>query len=185
MAVFLIWVIAAYRTAPQIVLWNAGVAGRYVPLVLMPFAAILVVLGLTTRNVTAVGGEHLANAAAQLKGAVTISRHPFLWGAALWALSHLVPNGDLASLLLFGGIAILSLGGMIAIDRKRSHKLGAAWQTIDEQTSAIPFAAALSGRRAVDWSGIGWIRPAAGLALYVVLLFAHPWIIGVSALPQG
>jgi uncharacterized membrane protein len=31
-------------------------------------------------------------------------RHPMLWGVILWAFAHLIVNGDLASLILFGGL---------------------------------------------------------------------------------
>ena len=52
-----------------------------------------------------------------------------------------------------------------------------------ESTSVLPFAAILSGRTALDWKGIGWQRLLGGLALYAVLLFAHPWIAGVALVP--
>jgi uncharacterized membrane protein len=47
-------------------------------------------------------------------------------GGALWALAHLAANGDLPSLLLFGGMAILALDGIPAIDAKRVAHLGEA-----------------------------------------------------------
>ena len=33
-------------------------------------------------------------------------RHPMLWGLILWSIAHLLVNGDLASLLLFGGLGL-------------------------------------------------------------------------------
>ena len=33
-------------------------------------------------------------------------RHPMLWGFFVWAISHLLVNGDLASILLFGGLGL-------------------------------------------------------------------------------
>ncbi|WP_333840141.1 NnrU family protein [Pelomicrobium sp.] len=44
----------------------------------------------------------------------------------LWALAYLAVNGGLPSLLLFGGMAILALDGMPAIDAKRVAHLGEA-----------------------------------------------------------
>jgi len=38
------------------------------------------------------------------QGIVTVARHPFMWGVALWALAHLAPDGGLAG-FLFGGIS--------------------------------------------------------------------------------
>lgn len=183
MTVFLVWVMLAYRGAPHDELWNLGTAGRYVPILVMPLALILAVLGLTTRNPTMVMGEQAASSGKVVTGIVTITRHPFLWGAALWALTHLAANGDAASMILFGGMAVLALAGMVAIDNKRAVKLGKAWEPVRDTTSVVPFAAVLEGRTTVDWIGIGWVRPAAGLVLYGVLLAVHGWLFGVAVLP--
>ncbi len=44
-------------------------------------------------------------------------RHPMLWGTFIWAASHLLVNGDTASLVLFGWIAIWALVEMQMINR--------------------------------------------------------------------
>lgn len=44
----------------------------------------------------------LAQGADIARGIVRITRHPFLWGVALWALVHFIVNGDLASVILSG-----------------------------------------------------------------------------------
>ena len=44
-------------------------------------------------------------------------RHPMLWGMVIWALAHLLVNGDLASLILFGGLGIWALVQMVLINR--------------------------------------------------------------------
>lgn len=44
-------------------------------------------------------------------------RHPMLAGAATWAVAHLVVNGDLASMVLFGGMLSWALGEMVLINR--------------------------------------------------------------------
>lgn len=185
MVAFLAWVIAAYRSAPLVFFWDLGLAGRLVPLIVMPFALILAVVGLTTRNVTAVGGDVAADSQLAPKGIATITRHPFLSGAALWALAHLLANGDAASIILFGGMALLSVGGMAAIDHKRALKLGATWDAFARSTSRLPFGAAWSGRTRIDWAGIGWARPIAAVVLYVLLVGGHRTFFGVSALPAG
>ena len=43
-------------------------------------------------------------------------RHPMLWGQVLWAVAHLAVNGDLASIILFGGIGIWALLQMALIN---------------------------------------------------------------------
>lgn len=180
----LVWVIAAYRAAPYRELWSVGPQLLHVPLLLMPLSCVLVVAGLSTRSVTMVGGELMAGDPDPVSGITTITRHPFLWGIALWALSHLAANGDMAGLVLFGGMTLLSLGGMAHIDYRRSVTLGSNWGPIAMTTSAIPFLAALQGRRNIDWRGIGWSRLVAGLVLYILLPFLHPWIAGVPIAPH-
>lgn len=44
-------------------------------------------------------------------------RHPQLTGFALWALAHLLPNGDLPSFVLFGGLLVWALVEMAVINR--------------------------------------------------------------------
>ncbi len=44
-------------------------------------------------------------------------RHPMLWGVVVWAVAHLLVNGDQASLVLFGGIGIWALLEMVLINR--------------------------------------------------------------------
>ncbi len=178
----LVWLALAYVGAPYVELWPETSWARHVPLVVMPFAAILVVCGLTTRNATAIGGGAI-DEANPTPGIMKVTRHPFLWGVALWALAHIAPNGDAASLMLFGAIAILSFAGMVGIDRKRERALGAAWGPVLLGTSVLPFGALLSGRAKLRFGEIGAWRILAGIALYVALVFAHAPVIGKSALP--
>ena len=44
-------------------------------------------------------------------------RHPMLSAVVLWSVAHLLVNGDLASLLLFGGLGLWALWQMLAINR--------------------------------------------------------------------
>jgi uncharacterized membrane protein len=179
MVVLLIWVVAAYRVAPPWVLWDFGPGINLVPVLAMPFALMLVVAGLTSRNPTAVMGEGLLTRGLPVTGILTISRHPFLSGAAIWSVAHLIANGDAASAMLFGGMACLSVGGMFAIDHKRLLKLGRSWADFAARTSRIPLGAAFSGRVQIDWAGIGWVRPAIAMVLYAALFAWHDRLFGV------
>ena len=154
------------------------------PLFLMVFACILAVAGVTTRSPTMVGGEAMAGDPDAVTGIVTITRHPFLWAVTLWSAGHIAANGDLASIVFFGGFALLALGGMAHIDHRRSIAVGTDWGPIAMTTSAVPFLAAIQGRRAIDWRGIGWSRLAGGIGLYLALAAVHPWIAGVAILPD-
>jgi uncharacterized membrane protein len=180
MVLALVWVVAAYRVAPPQVIWDLGRGANLLPIVMMPFAFVLVVLGLLSRNPTAVMGDvALARQGGTPHGVTTITRHPFLAGVGAWALAHLIANGDAASVMLFGGMAVLSVFGMFAIDYKRSLKLGPTWREFASRTSRFPFAAAAAGRTRIDWAGIGWVRPALGLVLYVAVFHLHDRLFGV------
>jgi uncharacterized membrane protein len=180
-----LWMLAAYREAPLAAIWSPPPALAWAPLLVMPVAILLVLAGVTTPNPTLVGGERAAGIGGPedpAPGIISVTRHPVLWGAALWAASHLLVNGDAAGMIVMGGILVLSLGGMAHIDQRREAALGAAWGPIKLTTSALPFAAILSGRSKLDWKGIGWWRPAAALVLYAALLHVHAWIAGVPVL---
>jgi uncharacterized membrane protein len=185
MVASLVWVLVAYRNAPVVPVWDPAPVLAWVPLLAMPLAAILLVAGLTSPNPTLVGGERFLDGApgSPAVGILSITRHPFLWGTGLWALSHLLANGDLTSMVMMGGIAVLSFGGMHHIDLRRESNLGSTWGPMKLTTSVLPFAAVLSGRSKVDWRGIGWWRPALGLVVYAALLHLHRGLIGVSPLP--
>ena len=184
MLVVFVWMTKAYFAGPFYSIWYPPPLLAWVPLAAMPLACVLIVCGLTTPNPTAVGGEQLVSdpAGCRPAGIVTVTRHPFLWGIAIWAASHLCVRGDLASMIMMGGILVLSLGGMRHIDLRREGDLGSAWGPVKLTTSALPFAAVLSKRTAIDWRGIGWWRPAVGIALYALLLVGHRAIIGVGPL---
>jgi uncharacterized membrane protein len=180
----LVWMCYAYADAPLIELWSVP-ALRWLPLLLLPVAAILAVAGLTTRSPTAVGGEAFAGGQEPAPGILRVTRHPFLWGVALWAFAHLAANGDVASLAFFGGFLVLSLGGMQHIDHRRERTLRGAWGPMKLTTSVIPFAAIATKRTTMDWRGLGWWRPLLALLLYLALLHLHPLLFGASPLPLG
>ncbi|WP_282604938.1 NnrU family protein [Pelagibius sp. Alg239-R121] len=180
-----LWMIFAYGKAPIINLWYPAPALSWMPQVLMPIAFFGIVAGLTTPNPTIVGGQKFLSDSPQRAacGIFTITRHPFLWGTSLWAFSHLLTNGDAASIALMTGIATLSLGGMHHIDLRREAELGAAWGPFALTTSLVPFAAIATQRTELDWHGIGWWRPALALGIHLAAMALHPHIIGVSPFP--
>jgi uncharacterized membrane protein len=182
-AVVLAWLGLAYGDAPYEELWPQTPWTRWVPLVVMPFALILLACGLTTRNPSMAGMEKSVAAQQTVGGIVTITRHPVLWSFALWGLAHLPSNGDRASVFLFGSLALLALAGMPMIDRRKGDEIGNAWGPILMRTSATPFLAALEGRTKIDWRGIGWWRPLLGLFLYALTLGGHRHVFGVVPWP--
>ena len=150
----------------------------------MLFAVVLLVIGVTTRNPTAAGGEALLAGEAPPRGILTVTRHPVMCAITLWALAHLLANGDVAALLLFASLGLLALLGPGLIDAKRARRDPEGWARFAEQTSWLPFAAILAGRTRFDWRGIGWWRPLVGLALYGGIVFrGHEYIAGVPLMP--
>jgi uncharacterized membrane protein len=109
-----------------------------------------------------------------------ITRHPFLWGFAIWAVAHLLVTGDLASLIFFGALLLLAIVGPGSIDAKRKRAFGAQWMRFAESTSSVPFLAISQGRNTLELAEIGWWRVAIALVLYAVFLGAHSWLFGVS-----
>jgi uncharacterized membrane protein len=175
---------AAARSAPaNATYWSLTPATRDVQIALQLLAMLLIVPGLTTPNPTSVRQEATLDRPDVVKGMLRITRHPFLWGVAIWALGHLLVRGDNASILLFGALLALALFGTASIDAKRRRALGSKWDAFAAKTSNLPFAAIAAGRQRLALGEIGWWRLALGVIVWAVLLWAHPFLFGVRALP--
>lgn len=99
-------------------------------------------------------------AAANMPGNIKrFTRHPMLWGVTLWAVAHLLANGDRAGLVLFGGMGLYALSGMYVANRH-----GAQFQ---EQKQPP--------RKDI-------ITIIAGLLAYALLMVLHPYLFGVKVL---
>ncbi len=178
----IMWMGYAYALAPLIDVWGRLPGLRPIAFVVVFLAALFVVIGLASPNATSAGmEERLAQGAAGVRGITRITRHPFLWGVALWALMHLIVNGDLASVTLFGALLVLALGGTVSIDAKRRRRFGGQWQAFAALTSNVPFAAIASGRNRLGPAlhEIGLVRPAIAIAVYVLIFALHGRVIGV------
>jgi len=172
----LVWLVRAYHRAPTIETWGQLLALRPVVVVVVFVGVLFVAIGLASPSPTSVGMEgKLAQGAAAIRGITRITRHPFLWGVALWALAHLVVNGELASLVLFGTLLLLALFGTVSIDAKRRRLYGEQWQQFARSTSNVPFAAIAAGRNqlAPALLEIGLVRPLIGIAIYAWLFWLH------------
>jgi uncharacterized membrane protein len=90
-------------------------------------------------------------------------KHPMLLAVKIWATAHLLANGDLGSMLLFGGFLAWAVMARISTKRRPEEIARSAAMT------NVAF-----GRRDI-------IAIVAGLVLYVVFaLWLHPLLIGVS-----
>jgi uncharacterized membrane protein len=174
---------AAARQAADPVYWSATPATKWAQLAITFVAFMLIVPGLATPNPTSVRQEGTLDKADVVSGMVRVTRHPFLMGVALWAAGHLLVNGDLASLVLFGALLVVAVLGPLSIDAKRRRKLGAKWDGFAAQTSVVPFGAIAGGRQSLKLGEIGWWRLALGALAWAGVVAIHPMLFGVSPLP--
>lgn len=159
-------------------LWVPGHGLRHLPLLVMPIALILVVGGVLAPNPSAVGMAETLAQPQPAHGVLRITRHPVMWGVILWATVHILANGDLASLLFFGGLLLTATLGSWHLDRRMMADQGERWQRFAAVTSYVPFAALLSGRQTGSWRELR--RPAAwGLGIFAIILLLHPYLFGV------
>ena len=141
------WGFSHYRAAGMIDVWESAVSPKalvvlkHITVALMLPAAILVV-------------------AAFLRGHIyTTLKHPMLAGVKLWAAAHLLANGDLGSIILFGSFLGWAVFDRISLKRRA-----------DAGGPPIP----------VGGWGNDMIAVAVGIVVYLALAFAfHPVVIGV------
>lgn len=183
----LVWLGLAFgdaRVSPvNDVLWGPSTGARHLQLVIQLVAVTFIVVGLTTPNPTSVRQEGALDRPDVVRGVLRVTRHPFLWGVAVWAVGHLIVNGEAASLILFGSMLALALFGTASIDAKRRRVLGAKWAPFAVQTSNVPFLAVAQGRQRLSLREIGWWRLALSVVIWAALAWGHPYFTGVAALP--
>ena len=178
----IVWLAHAYRVAGYIETWGQLAWFKPIAAFLMLVAFLLVVLGMTTPNPMAVGGENLLMANEQARGIQRVTRHPFLWGVAVWAFVHLIVNGDVASLVLFSSFLVLVFVGMISIDAKRKKACGRHWDSYAASTSIIPFQAIKDGRNTLVITEFKVWQLVVALVLYFAVIHFHQAWFGVSPL---
>jgi uncharacterized membrane protein len=145
----IVWGFGAYRAGGYTQVWNPPVWTRHLAILLVWFAFV-------------------AFAAAYLPGRIRRAlKHPMLAGLKIWALAHLLANGDLGSMLLFGGLLAWAVVARISAKRRD--------EVLDHGGPATTPA--------------GWrndiLAIAIGTAAYLVfLIWLHPLLIGVPALPR-
>jgi len=117
---FIVMLLAYGRAPGDVVLWYEAPGLRWVTLILMLPAAIMLVIGLTARNPTAVMQADQAGDETVGAGPLAVTRHPMMWAIGLWAIAHLLVNGDAPSVIMMGGLGFLALFGTVLIERKRA-----------------------------------------------------------------
>ena len=138
--VLIVWGFSVYRAGGLIPLWTPPVWTRHLALGLMWFAFVAL----------AASGP----APGKIRGWL---RHPMLVGVKIWALAHLLANGDLGG-LLFGSLLAFAVFDRISV--KRRGDMGAS------ASAAFTMGDAMA---------LGF-----GTLAYVAMLFLHPYLIGVA-----
>ena len=173
--------IRAYLALPPApLLWIAPVWAWHLSAVVMLLASVLFVGALTPAN-RALAGVPVSDRPAT--GVLAVTRHPMMWAFGLWAAVHVWLSGNLATVLLAGGVGVLALLGAAFQDRKKRRQLGASWAAWEAQTSYWPLGAQLAGR--VPWRSL---RPgvwplAGGVGLWLLLTWLHPSLMKAPAVP--
>lgn len=175
----LAWVIAAAGRAPLVVLWDQAPWQRWLVNLAMLVAVLLAGFALGAVNPFSFGGRAGGFDPAH-PGIAGFARHPLLLVLLIWALAHLLVNGDLAHALVFGPFAGFAALGMVVIDARNRRVWGAAeWARLSANTALLA-PAGLWGRRL---SAAALARLGIGLLAWGGLIVLHPWVIGVSPLP--
>jgi uncharacterized membrane protein len=142
--VLLVW---GFAQAPVIQVWSPPPWTRFVAIVLMLPAFILLV-------------------AAYVPGEIKAKlKHPFLIAIKTWALAHLIANGDLASMILFGSFLAYAVYDRITLKGR-------------QPTGLVEVPGPGSRRNDV-------IAVLLGAALYLAfLIWLHPLLIGRPVMPH-
>jgi uncharacterized membrane protein len=170
-----VWFVFAYRAAPWIPLWPTVPALGYLALALVFLAFLLTTVGIEPMNPTTTRPPRMIDNKLPVYGITRVTRHPRLCGISLWGIAHLLVNGNLAALIMFGTLLVTTVNGMVSIDRKRRRALGGLWDEFAAQTSRLPFGAILTGRTHFEISEFrAW-----QIALAVVLFAGVFWLHGI------
>ena len=171
-ATFIMLVQAWRGMPPEPPLWAVGDILWILASIIVLFASVLFMGSLIGNPALAAPG---ATAAAQgaPRGVFAITRHPMMWGFALWAVAHVMVVPTPAQIILSGTIVFLALFGSAGQDGKKARLMGDAWRHWAARTSFIPFARQISG--ATPW-GDTIPRPHAlfgGIVLWLVATWGH------------
>ncbi len=173
----LAWLIVAAGRAPYVELWGWAEWQSWVAIVMMAIACLLFALAVGRPNPLSFGGRNSQAFDPERPGVIRLTRHPLLIVLALWAIAHLLVNGNLAHVILFGVFAVFALFGQRLVDRRKKRELGAEWENLVSRIAAAPLVSMPADRTGE------LLRLLAGSGVFIVLISLHGSIIGVDPLP--
>lgn len=173
--------IYGYSNVPHVdFVWYPSEAAYMVTKGLLLLSLVVLVMGTLTKNPTQVMNEAALDH--EVSGMLKITRHPIQWGILLFAVGHIIANGDHASLLFFGTFALVSFFGMLSMDQRKRQEHDPRWNTFMESTSMMPFAALARGRQSFTAADINWMGLIAGFGLYAAVYWMHDIVSGGASL---
>ena len=168
----LIW---AAGHAPFVGLWGEASWHRPVVWLGMLITCLILAMAIGRPNPFSFGGRNNAAFDPAASGIVGYMRHPLLVALALWALLHLLMNGDLAHVLLFGTLSLFALLGQGLVDLRKKREFGAEqWVEMRNELR--------QQRRRPAFTTHSILRLCAGLIVYLILVALHPLVIGQPVL---
>jgi len=166
------WMIVAFRAAPAADLPGSGDIGWALASVLT-VPALVLFLGSLVKNPALPNPRAPATIDRAPTGVFAVTRHPMMWGFALWGVAHIVLWFDVRTQIVAGAVTFLALVGAHVQDRKKRALLRDAWAGWQARTSYWP-----------HWGKLfsaGWLLWIGALVLWLVLTFAHMPGAGVPA----
>lgn len=141
----LVLIVKGWQAMGPGMLWVPPAGLRHVTMALVPLAVILFFSARLPTDIK------------------QVIRHPQLTGVKLWAVAHLLSNGEARSVLLFGGLLAWAVVEVIVINKRQGPR--------------------------VKPPRVGTVKTVVslliGLVLSAVLIWAHPWFAGVAVIAHG
>lgn len=162
----------AFIAAPKADLPGTGEIGWAIATVLS-LPAMILLAGSFIGNPALPTPMAKAQARAVPSGVFTITRHPMMWGFALWAASHIVLHWSWRTTITASAMAVLALVGARLQDGKKRELMGADWATWEAGTSFWPRLSGFAKAGPLPW--------ATGLILFVFLTWLHLPLGGIPA----
>lgn len=169
------WLISAVGRAPVIPLWAPSSILSGLAMLGVLFACLVLALSVGVPNPFSFGGGPPERYDPKAPGLVRLTRHPLLLALALWAGAHVLANGDLAHVVLFGLFAGFALLGGWGLDERRRREMGGEWSRLE----ALRCEAHLS----TVFRRVSFLRLGLGSALFLGLWALHGPVIGIPPIP--
>jgi len=166
------WMVFAVRAAPAGDMGGASGNVGWALATILTLPALLLFLG-SLRGNPALPGVPASLAAQEPRGVFAVTRHPMMWGFALWAIAHLAIDWSWRTFVVATAVLVLALVGAHLQDRKKAALMGTAWAEWEAKTSYWPQLAALPRAGAVLWL--------VTVAAWLAITWAHIHAAGVPA----